>query len=56
MLKRAVPDFNEIHESQRWNHVASRLKNPALAYWLTIEDFSKCSFDAAIEEMSQNLS
>ena len=37
MLKRAVPDFQDIHDSQRWNHVASRLKNPALAYWLTLE-------------------
>ena len=33
--------------------MASRLKNPALAYWLTIEDFSKCSFETAIEEMSR---
>ena len=53
MLKRAIPDFQDIHDGQRWNHVASRLKNPALAYWLTIEEFSKSTFDEAIEEMGR---
>ena len=53
MMKRSIPDFNDLDDSQRWNHVASRLKGAAFKYWLGIEEYSRCTFDEAIEAMTQ---
>ena len=53
MMRRSIPDFYELDEYQRWNHVASRLKSAALDYWLGIEKFTRCTFDEAIEAMIQ---
>ena len=51
MLKRSIPDFYDLDDGQRWNHVASRLKGAALDYWTGIEDYSRCTFEEAIEAM-----
>ena len=53
MMRRSIPDFYELDEYQRWNHVASRLKGAALDYWLGIEQYTRCTFDEAVEAMIQ---
>ena len=53
MMRRSIPDFYELDEYQRWNHVASRLKGAALDYWLGIEKYTRCTFDEAVEAMIQ---
>ena len=53
MMKRTIPDFYYLDDYQCWNHVASRLKGAALDYWLGIEEYSRCTFDEAIQAMMQ---
>ena len=53
MMRRAIPDFYDLDEYQRWNHVAARLKGAALKYWLGLEEYTRLTFDQAVEAMIQ---
>ena len=51
LLRRSIPGFENLDDGRKMNHIASRLKNPALEYWLAMEDFTGVTYESATNEM-----
>ena len=49
LLRRSIPGFENLDDGRKMNHIASRLKNPALEYWLAMEDFTGVTYESGHE-------